>query len=129
MSDSNYTPGQVEKLAELCEWCAASVPARKDERGNYIHFKEGLKCEADKLRKLFDPVDVEKQAWDSFMSEQCPMCKTHKKKAQSFCFDCYKALPRNVQLGLYKRFKAGYVAVWIQACAILRQQRTEEKSA
>lgn len=129
MSESNYTPGQIEKLAEMCEWCAAGAPIRKDEKGTYVHFKEGLECKAAKLRKLFDPPEkpVEQQAWDSFMSEQCPICKTHKKPRQSFCLGCYKSLPRNVQQGLYRRFKAGYVTVWIQACAILKQQRTQEQ--
>lgn len=127
MSENQYTPAQLAQLGEKCVYCAAEAPTRKDERGNYVHFKEGLRCDADKLRKLFDPPEkpLEQQAWESFMSAECPNCKTVKKPRQSFCLACYKALPRGVQQGLWKKFKKGYVTVWIQACAMLKQHQRE----
>jgi len=44
---------------------------------------------------------------DGLQSNECA-CGHTKKRGQSFCYNCYKALPQDMQGGLYKRIGQGY---------------------
>ncbi len=48
-------------------------------------------------------------------------CGAQKKPMESFCYTCYKALPRDTQKDLYKRFEQGYVTVYEQAVDTLTE--------
>ena len=55
-----------------------------------------------------------------FRGELCP-CGKPKTSGNSFCHACFRALPRAMQIALYKRFGDGYEASYADALAFLRR--------
>ncbi len=45
--------------------------------------------------------------WEEFKGTRC-QCGQLKKAFKSFCWDCYRALPKAKQQALFQRFGAGY---------------------
>lgn len=45
--------------------------------------------------------------WDELFSEEC-FCGKNKKSKMSFCYSCYRSLPRSMQRDLYRRMGDGY---------------------
>ena len=56
-------------------------------------------------------MDYAERDWEWYfkelMSNGC-LCGRTKSKGKSFCFRCYKALPQEMQRGLYLRIGEGY---------------------
>jgi hypothetical protein len=48
-----------------------------------------------------------REYFNELMSEEC-YCGRAKRPQYSFCYTCYKRLPRHLQLDLYSRMGAGY---------------------
>ena len=78
-----------------------------DKPDNCSHpLVEILKCRDSKVGK-----DIKKD-WSNpwlaaLMSNECH-CGRPKKPRMSFCFSCYRSLPRDMQRALYQRFGEGY---------------------
>jgi hypothetical protein len=47
-------------------------------------------------------------------------CGRNKQARQTFCGGCYRALPRAMQLALYRRFGSGYEEAYAAAVAELK---------
>lgn len=55
---------------------------------------------------------------DALMSNECACGKTKQPK-KSFCYRCYKALPRDMQRDLYRRIGNGYEEAFEEAVKYL----------
>jgi hypothetical protein len=53
-----------------------------------------------------------------FISEEC-QCGKYKKSQMSFCYPCYKSLPRDLQRNLYNRLGNGYEEAYDEALTYL----------
>jgi len=53
-------------------------------------------------------------------SEQC-LCERSKARGKSFCYRCYKALPRDMQRDLYRRIGEGYEEAFEAAVRYLEE--------
>jgi hypothetical protein len=60
------------------------------------------------------------EAWDALFSNRC-QCGKPKGTKKSFCYDCYKSLPQNLQRDLYKPFSEGYAEVFDEARSWLKE--------
>jgi hypothetical protein len=58
-------------------------------------------------------------ALDDLMSHGCK-CGAMKQPKQSFCKDCYYALPHGMQMALYKTWGDGYEEAYDNACTYLQ---------
>jgi len=56
-----------------------------------------------------------------FMGVVCAACGGPKRQRMSHCAGCYRRLPRQMQMDLYKRFGKGYEEAFAAATAWLRQ--------
>lgn len=63
------------------------------------------------------------QAFREFESRTCAACGNLKRERQSFCFNCFKKLPADMQAGLYARFGDGYTENYQEAKDWLLQER------
>ncbi len=52
-------------------------------------------------------VSDKKFYWQELQSNEC-LCGYYKKPGRSFCYSCYKRLPRHMQVALYQRIGCGY---------------------
>ena len=59
----------------------------------------------------------------NLMSETCA-CSKGKAKRKSFCFHCYRQLPRKMQRALYKRIGLGYEQAYEAALEYLNEAKT-----
>ena len=48
----------------------------------------------------------------SLRSAECPACAGSKKSGMSFCYACYRDLPKGMARALYKRVGQGYEAAF-----------------
>ena len=53
-------------------------------------------------------------------SEEC-RCGSWKKKRMSFCYICYRKLPKDTQKELYQRMGVGYEEAYDDACIFLEE--------
>jgi hypothetical protein len=58
-----------------------------------------------------------------FVSTTCAVCGDAKRRNQSFCLPCYRALPRDMASVLWKRFGEGYTEAYTAAKAWLLKER------
>jgi len=58
---------------------------------------------------------------EALRSEEC-FCERPKKSGYSFCYRCYKALPRDMQRDLWQRMGDGYEAAFDAAVVYLQQE-------
>jgi hypothetical protein len=117
------------KYADLCVLCAKGVAVTKMADGRYAHLGV-LVCEANKVRLAAEGqgVDMARLMWDSYMQEQCPFCRTVKRKMTSFCWPCFKSLPPGIGRDI-KRMKLGNplrLVAFIEAMALLKRRQKEE---
>jgi hypothetical protein len=56
-----------------------------------------------------------------YKSEEC-LCERQKKAGFSFCYRCYKALPKDMQRALYQRMRDGYEEAFDEACQWLQTE-------
>lgn len=54
-------------------------------------------------------------------SDEC-QCGPNKKPGRSFCYGCYKALPKDIQKGLYRRIYDGYEQAYDEAVKFLSDE-------
>lgn len=116
------------RFAELCVLCAKGVAVDKMADGRYAHLST-LVCEANKLRQSMEGQgeDMARLMWDSYMQEQCPFCRTVKRKMTSFCWPCFKSLPPGIGRDI-KRMKLGNplrLVAFIEAMALLKRRQKE----
>lgn len=52
----------------------------------------------------------------------CPACNGTKKTRQTLCGRCYHALPKNMQMALYRYVGAGYEEAYEAAVKFLRNR-------
>uniref|UniRef100_A0A6M3ITE3 Uncharacterized protein n=1 Tax=viral metagenome TaxID=1070528 RepID=A0A6M3ITE3_9ZZZZ len=57
---------------------------------------------------------------EQLKSEQC-LCERSKKPMFSFCYRCYKALPADMQKGLYLQIGDGYEEAYEEAVKYLEE--------
>jgi|WetSurMetagenome_2_1015567.scaffolds.fasta_scaffold330457_3 hypothetical protein len=55
----------------------------------------------------------------SLRSERCPACGRKKKSRQTFCLECYRALPKDMKRALYNRIGQGYEQAFSDALIFL----------
>lgn len=55
-----------------------------------------------------------------YSSEKCGSCGEPKKRAESFCRECYFQLPPAMRSALYRRFGSGYEEAYLDAKEWLR---------
>ena len=131
MQSLQFTPSQEERFKTLCAWCANGCPAWKNDAGEYVHFKEGkTKCDASVQRKANEkkPLDRMQDAWNA---EACPICEMPKRSRKDwFCVGCWRKLPRPIQniLAYWAWKKRPPITEWLQACAILKQERKKTET-
>jgi hypothetical protein len=116
------------KYAESCVLCAKGVPVAKMADGRYAHLGV-LVCEANKARLAAEgeSVDVARLMWDSYMQEQCPFCRTVKRKMTSFCWTCFKSLPRGIGRDLRMRLgNPQRLVAFTMAMSFLKRKQKEE---
>lgn len=65
-------------------------------------------------------IERRKELLKILYSTNCSGCGNAKPSRMSFCGDCYRRLPKDVQRDLYKRFGEGYEEVFEQALAYLK---------
>lgn len=53
-------------------------------------------------------------AFRDLQSREC-VCGSEKQPQRTFCLECYKALPANMQRALYKRIGSGYAEAYDEA--------------
>lgn len=116
------------RFAELCVLCARGVAVSKMPDGRFAHLGV-LVCEANKLRQASEGLDIDmaRLMWDSFMTEQCPFCRTVKRKMTSFCWTCFKSLPRGIASDLRMRLgNPQRLVAFTMAMAFLKRRQREE---
>jgi hypothetical protein len=105
-------------------YCARGVPVRLV--GKVYQHVGSLPCGASALRLMSaeHQVDMEKLAWESHIGEQCPFCRTHKRRFDVFCFHCWKAVPQHLRGDLLKPFKDGRrLVAFVKAMAALKKNK------
>jgi hypothetical protein len=115
------------RFAEVCVLCAKGIAVAKMADGRYAHLST-LVCEANKLRLAAEgqDVDMARLMWDSYMQEQCPFCRTVKRKLTSFCWVCFKALPRGIARDLRMRLSNPLrLVAFIEAMSLLKRKQKE----
>lgn len=115
------------RFVELCILCARGIAVSKMQDGRYAHLST-LVCEANKLRQAAEAqgVDMARLMWDSYMAEQCPFCRTVKRKLTAFCWNCFKSLPRGIARDLRMRLGNPLrLVAFIEAMSLLKRKQKE----
>jgi hypothetical protein len=63
---------------------------------------------------------------EDFLGDTCSGCSGKKKPKMSHCRNCYYALPRHMQLALYRRFGAGYEEAFEESTKFLQARKPED---
>lgn len=123
-AQTQFSPAQEERFADLCAWCANGVEFHRNEQGDYVHFPDGRQeCLASRLRKSLEknPLDRMRECFDA---ESCPIEENPKRPRQDwFCVGCWRSLPKDIRNALQYR-PGRSIAQWLQAMAMLKK-RTE----
>jgi hypothetical protein len=61
-----------------------------------------------------------------FLGRKCSGCGASKDTNRSFCFTCYRKLPKGMQSDLWRRFGCGYEAAFNDALAWLKAQAPQD---
>ena len=61
---------------------------------------------------------------DELSGDQC-RCGNRKRHNQTFCWGCYKQLPREMQADLYRRFGLGYEEAYAAAVKYFEERGTQ----
>jgi hypothetical protein len=116
------------RFAELCVLCERGVAVSKMPDGRFAHLGV-LVCEANKLRQAMEgeSVDLARLMWNSYMEEVCPFDRTVKRKMTSFCWTCFKSLPRGIAHDLRMRLgNPQRLVAFIEAMAYLKRKQKDE---
>lgn len=63
---------------------------------------------------------------EDFLGAECAGCGGKKRPKMSHCRNCYYALPRHMQLALYRRFGSGYEEAFAASTKFLQDRNPED---
>lgn len=66
--------------------------------------------------------------WELFWGLVC-ICGDPKKASMSHCRNCYYSLPGELRNQLYRKFRNGYEAAYIESVTVLAKQKSGEELA
>jgi ribosomal protein L32 len=112
---STFCPHQRCRMCGSCDLCDQAMT----EKPATAPAQTSAKPDPDEQDRLEQRSEERRKAIAEIEGVKCPTCSRRKRAMQSFCKNCFTALPKQIRSGLYLSFAGGFLPFYRRAKEIL----------